>query len=133
MKMRKFLQHKLSRDNIPALMEAQGSIIHWHYLNDKEYDEALRQKLVEESEEVVAAPSKEETINELADILEAIDALCALHKISKEEIIAVQTKKREEKGGYFTKKFMDIAEHPEGSQQVEYCLSQPHKYPEIKD
>lgn len=133
MKMRKFLQNKLVRDNIPTIMEEKGSILHWHYLNDKDYDEALRQKLIEESEEVEQAPDREETIEEIADILEAIDALCALHTISKEELIEIQTKKREEKGGYFTRKFLDIAEHPENSPQVEYCLAQPHKYPEIKD
>lgn len=131
--MRKFLQNKLVRDKIPEIMEAQGSVLDWRYLNDTEYDEALRQKLVEESEEIEQAPDREETIKELADLFEAIDALCDLHKISNDEIIAIQTKKREEKGGFSTRKFLDIAQHPENSAQVEYCLSQPHKYPEIKD
>ena len=131
--MRKFLQNKLVRDNIPTIMEEKGSILHWHYLNDKDYDEALRQKLIEESEEIEQAENREETIKELADVLEAIDALCALHNISKEEVVAIQTKKREAKGGFITRKFVDTAEHPEGSPQVEHCLAQPHKYPEIKD
>lgn len=133
MKMKKFLQNKLVRDNIPAILENSGSVLHWRYLQDTDYDEALRQKLIEESEEAQEAENRGDLIKELASVLEAIDALCALHKISKEELIEIQTKKREEKGGYYTKKFLDTAEYPENSPQAKYCLAHPNKYPEIKD
>ena len=133
MKTNKFLLNKLVRDNVPAELEAQGSILHWRYLNDTEYDEALREKLIEESEEAQQAETREDLIKELASIAEAMDALCALHTISKEELLEIQTQKRETKGGYSTRKFVAIAEFAHGSPEAEYYLSQPLKYPEIKD
>ena len=133
MKLKKFLLNKLVRDNVPAQLESEGSILYWRYLNDTEYDEALREKLVEESEEAQQAENHDDVIKELASILEAIDSLCALYNISKEDLLKVQTKKREEKGGYSTRKFVAIAEFAENSPEAKYYLSQSLKYPEIKD
>lgn len=132
MKMRKFLQNKLWRDKAPHMMEARGSIIHIKKLNHVEFDHELRAKLLEEATEVQTAQSKEELIGELADVYEVIDTLCALHAISKEEIQTIQTKKHAERGGFIERQYITIAEHPEGSDGVEYCLAQPEKYPEIK-
>ena len=52
-------------------------------------------------------------------------------QIKKEEIIAAQTKKRQDRGGFSGRKFVDIAEHPVGSFGETYCLNDPEKYPEI--
>ncbi len=131
MKMRKFLQNKLWRDKAPQMMEARGSIMHIKKLTDAEFDQELRAKLLEEAAEVQAAHSKEELIGELADVHEVIDTLCAFHGISTEEIQTIQTKKRDDRGGFIERKYVTIAEHPEGSSGVEYCLAQPDKYPEI--
>lgn len=130
--MRKFLQNKLWRDKMPQKSETTGSIIHIKKLNDTEFDQELRIKLLEEAAEVQAAQSKEDLIGELADVYEVIDTICSLHAISKEEIQAVQTQKRTERGGFMERKYVTIAEHPESSYGVEYCLAQPEKYPEIK-
>lgn len=133
MKLKKFLLNKLVRDNVPAQLESEGSILHWHYLNDTQYDVALREKLVEESEEALQAENREDLIKELASILEAMDALCALHNISKDELLDIQAQKREAKGGYFTRKFVAIAEFAENSPEAKYYLAQDLKYPEIKE
>ena len=130
---RTFSYNKLVRDGIPASMEIKGSIVHSHILNDTDFNKALREKLLEEADEVQQAPNRDETIKELADVLEVIDVLCSLHAISKEELIAMQAKKRADKGGFSTKTFLESAEHPQGSSQVEYCLAQADKYPEIKN
>ncbi len=131
-KMRKFLQNKLWRDKMPQKLEATGSIIHIKKLTDAEFNKELRIKLLEEADEVQAAQSKEELIGELADIYEVIDTICALHGINKEAIQTIQTQKRNERGGFIERKYVTIAEHPEGSYGVEYCLAQAEKYPEIK-
>ncbi|MGC2310022.1 MAG: hypothetical protein WA432_00170 [Candidatus Babeliaceae bacterium] len=70
-------------------------------------------------------------IREFADIFEAIDALSALHNVSRDEIIAAQIKKHVDRGGFSGRKFVEKAEHPEGSFGTEYCLADPEKYPEI--
>ncbi len=129
--MRLFQQNKLWRDKAVALMEQHGSIMHWYRLSDIEFNEQLRLKLIEETEEVVHAQTAETLKAELADVLEVIDALCALHNIEKSEVIALQEKKRASRGGFTERKFITIAEHPEGTFGEQYCLADPTKYPEI--
>ena len=129
--MHKFLQNKLWRDKAPELMRKRGSIIHDKTLNDVECDQQLRIKLTEETTEVVAAQSSQELIEELADVLEVIDALCALHTISLEDIRAMQMQKQTERGGFYERAFVTIAEHPVGSYGEQYCRAQPNKYPEV--
>lgn len=75
--------------------------------------------------------SKDELIAELADVFEVIDSLCKLNKISKEEIVAIQKAKSEKRGGFEGRKYVTVAEHPEGSFGEKYCLAAPLKYPEI--
>jgi Uncharacterized conserved protein len=132
-KMRKFAQNKLWRDKAPDLMEQMGSVIHIKSLSDLEYDQELRIKLMEEAQEVVTAKSKKELIEEIADVLEVVDAFCALHGFSKEEIEVIQKKKRDSRGGFYERKFVTIAEHTAGGFGEQYCLAAPEKYPEILD
>lgn len=130
-KMRVFKQEKLWRDKAPELMHKHGSIIHIKELNDNEFDHELRVKLLEEAEEVKAAQTTDTLVQELADLYEVIDTLAQLHGITKETIVAAQEKKRNDRGGFIGRTYVTVAEHPEGSFGVEYCLADPEKYPEI--
>jgi predicted house-cleaning noncanonical NTP pyrophosphatase (MazG superfamily) len=130
--MHKFQQNKLWRDNLPARMEAMGSIIHTKHLSDAEYDAELRSKLLEEVEEVRASHSAEALLQELADLCEVVDAFCVLHGITKEQLIAAQIKKREDRGGFYGRTYVTLAEHPAGSFGEQYCRAQPEKYPEVE-
>lgn len=130
-KMRTFKQEKLWRDKMPALLQKHGSHIHIKPLNDSEFNHELRIKLLEEAEEVKAARTRENLVEELADLYEVIDTLADLHEITKAEIIAAQEKKRNEKGGFAGRTFVTIAEHPADSLGEKYCLADPEKYPEI--
>jgi len=131
-KMRKFLQNKLWRDKANVMMEQNhGSIIHWRRLDDSEFNEQLRLKLLEEADEVRLAKSKEDLIGELADVFEVLDSLCKLNQISKNDVIAAQAAKVEKRGGFDERKYVTIAEHPENSFGEKYCLADPIKYPEI--
>jgi predicted house-cleaning noncanonical NTP pyrophosphatase (MazG superfamily) len=89
-KMRRFKQNKLWRDNAPAMMEKHGSVIYLQQLSDQEFDHELRLKLLEEADEVKAAQSSKMLIEELADLYEVIDSLIALHKVDKEQVLRVQ-------------------------------------------
>ena len=133
MKRRAFLQNKLWRDKAVDLMKELKSIIHWQRLTDAEYDYQLRQKLLEESREVYAATSKQELIQELADVLEIIEAISNANEVSLEEVRAIQLEKKAERGGFEGRKFVTIAEHLEGSFGEKYCLADPVKYPEITE
>jgi len=113
-------------------LEAHGSRIHWRYLDDRAFIDALRSKIVEEAEEVANAQDRQELINELADLVEVIDALKDMHKIAHTDIMAAKDAKFKERGGFSGRKFVDFAEHPEGSYGEQYCLLDPQKYSEIK-
>lgn len=132
-KMRKFLQNKLWRDKANEMMEQNhGSIIHWRRLDDSEFNEQLRLKLLEEADEVRLAKSKEDLIGELADVFEVLDNLCKLNNISKDEVVAAQAIKIAQRGGFGERKYVTIAEHPENSFGEKYCLADPNKYPEVE-
>lgn len=131
MKLRTFRKNKLGRDKIIECMEAIGAKVHWRYLNDQEYVDALGNKLLEEAQEVKVAKSHAELIEELADMYEVIEALKRHHTITQEEILAAQTKKYDERGGFFDRKYIEATAYPEGSYWEQYCLAHPEKYPEI--
>lgn len=131
--MRKFKQNKLWRDKAVDMMEQNhGSKIDWRHLDDAEFDEQIRIKLLEEAHEAATAKDRKELVGELADLYEVIDTIAQLHNITKEEIITMQTKKREERGGFTGRRFVDVAHHPEGGFGEKYCLADPKKYPEIQ-
>lgn len=130
--MRAFSQNKLWRDKAVDLMKEMKSIIHWHRLEDAEYDEQLRLKLLEEAEEVARASSKQELMEELADVFEIIDSICEVNGVDPEEIRGIQCKKRLERGGFKERKFVTVAEHLKGSFGEKYCLADLDKYPEIR-
>lgn len=131
MKRRVFIQNKLWRDNMIAISEVRGSVIHWRRLNDTEYAQELRTKLLEEAHEVFEAKSHTELVEELADLYEILDILCATSGCTEEEILAAREKKCAERGSFTQQIFVEKAEHLPGSPMEQYCLANPKKYPEI--
>ena len=131
--MRTFKQNKLLRDKIPDLLQPQGSKLYFVILSDEEFQKQLKNKLLEEALEVQHATTHHEMLEELADVLEVVEAMAKSLGFSEKELQNCKQKKREEKGGYDEKKFITIAEHPTGSPQEKYCLAHPDKYPEIKN
>ena len=130
--MRIFLQKKLWRDNAIAMMEEKhGSKINWRRLDEQEFNQQIRIKLLEEAEEVVATQSRTELISELADLYEVIDSLITVNAIRIEEIITEQVRKRSERGSFSGRKVVETAQHPIGSFGEQYCLANQKKYPEI--
>jgi len=92
--------NKLIRDNIPAIITATGKPFETDAYDESGYQQALRQKLVEEAEEVRASRSETETIKEIADLYEVVDALLAASGISRETVLAKQQQRRDERGGF---------------------------------
>ncbi len=95
------IYNKLIRDNIPLILQQKNIIAKTHIADEKEYAQKLLEKLDEEVKEY----TKDQTINEMADIFEVISAILEQQKWTIEQVIDVQQKKREEKGA-FTKKII---------------------------
>ena len=91
--------HKLIRDKIPDIIQQSGLKCETLTLSESEYRQSLRQKVVEEAQEI-AAVDDENLITELADIYEVIDAIMEAYGINRELIIAEQMRRRNERGGF---------------------------------
>lgn len=90
------IHDKLVRDKIPELIESCGDVAITYEADPLEYKQRLRAKLVEEVLEYLESGETEE----LADILEVIHSLTALQGTHREQLQLIQTKKRDERGGF---------------------------------
>lgn len=93
--------HKLVRDKIIEIIKAKGEDAVFHVADDSEYHEKLREKLREEVEEFL----NDESIGEIADILEVIEAIAEYKNFSQNEIARTKEEKAE-KRGKFTKRII---------------------------
>ena len=91
---------KLVRDRIPEILAAKGLMAQTRVLNDNEYLKYLLKKMVEESTELVHSLEKGNMEEELADVLELIDAILKFKGWQMEDIIAIQKEKRQQNGGF---------------------------------
>lgn len=92
--------NKLVRDRIPQVIQSSGKECRTTILNDKEYGKELVIKLTEEVEEYFSAQDSEESLEELADMLEVIRALAVVHGSSWEQLEVLRAKKVEVRGGF---------------------------------
>ena len=94
--------NKLVRDGIPEIIAAQGEKPIIRVMDDKEYIISLEKKLDEE----VAEYHESKEIEELADVLEVLYALCEAKGHSVDELIKVYEKKHIERGGFSKRIFL---------------------------
>ncbi|QTM99051.1 phosphoribosyl-ATP pyrophosphohydrolase [Sediminibacillus dalangtanensis] len=98
--------HKLVRDYIPQIIEQNGKNSLTSILSDQEYIAALKQKVNEEAEELVTAETKQDIIEEAADMLELLHAIAEVNGTSIEEIEKERKKKKAERGGFRERVFL---------------------------
>lgn len=100
------VHNKLVRDKIPEIIEASGKSCVMHILSDEEYIEALETKLNEEVEEYLV----DKNLEEMADVLEVLQAICVARGYTLEELEAMRAKKADERGGFSEKIFLEYVE-----------------------
>lgn len=81
---------KLVRDKVPDLIRASGRTPHVRTLGRGEYRSALRDKLSEEVDELIAAQSTDAIIEEAADVLEVLTAIAGAQGRSLDSIVVSQ-------------------------------------------
>ena len=91
--------NKLVRDLIPEIIQQGGRQCGTRVMSDKEYIQALKDKLVEEAREATTA-EPEELVKELADLHEVIDSLIVVCGIDRETILAKQKERRLSRGSF---------------------------------
>jgi predicted house-cleaning noncanonical NTP pyrophosphatase (MazG superfamily) len=95
--------NKLVRDRIPEIIEATGKAFTTRVLSEEEYLIQLKKKSFEELEEYHDAETREEAIEELADLMEIVHAFAKSHDTSLEEIEDIRLKKGMKKGSFIKK------------------------------
>jgi len=97
--------NKLVRDKIPEIIRSKGQTPLTHIADAAEYWQKLKGKLQEKIDEF----KKDENIEELADILEVLDAIIDYKKFDKNEVLNVKEKKALERGAFKDKIILDEA------------------------
>jgi len=88
--------NKLVRDNIPLICKNNGQTPETKILDGENYTSALKTKLYEEVEEYLSDCN----IEELADIIEVIEALAENQGSSLDEIMEIKQHKQKENGAF---------------------------------
>lgn len=98
--------NKLVRNNIPQIVEAAGKVAQIHTATEEEYNNALRAKLLEETNEFIGSGSSEE----LADILEVLYALAEQNGISPTQLEQVREEKEQKRGNFSKRIILETVE-----------------------
>ena len=94
---------KLVRDKIPEIIEKSGMKPIWRECYEEEFYDFLLKKLQEEVDELKAAKTHKDQLEEAADVYEVLFAIISYLDLSGkswEEWMAVMLKKREERGQF---------------------------------
>ncbi|MBC6972780.1 nucleoside triphosphate pyrophosphohydrolase [Bacillus sp. Xin] len=98
--------NKLVRDRIPEIIKHNGKAPTTRILNEKEYIEEIGKKIGEELTEYLEAETQEHKIEELADLLELINALAQHEGVTLEDVEKVRKQKAEQRGGFQERIFL---------------------------
>lgn len=122
--MRKVI-NKLVRDKIETLLKQSAEDANTHvtgyavrHLSHEEIIEELKMKLTEEVNELLTVYDKDPVClkEEIADVMEVIDAILYHKNIRLEEVLEIRDVKKEERGGFETGLFLEskdyLDEHP---------------------
>lgn len=88
--------YKLVRDRIPEIIEADGKTCIWKTLSQEDYIRLLDEKLNEELSEY----QESKALEELADLLEVMQAVVRARGWTLEELEQVRSDKSAKRGGF---------------------------------
>lgn len=88
--------HKLVRDRIPQIIRAGGGSCKTRTLEPGEYMALLEEKLSEE----LAEYQESKSLEELADLLEVMEAVVCARGSTWQELIAIKEAKKARRGGF---------------------------------
>jgi predicted house-cleaning noncanonical NTP pyrophosphatase (MazG superfamily) len=130
--MRTFKFNKLVRDNDCDRMKDLGFTVNIKKLSKNEsIIEYYKEKLIEESKEVLTAKTHDEFVEEVADLVEVIHGLLKQADIDFSEIESARLAKKQARGGFDTASIVDNVDLEDNNKWVKHYLGLPDKYPEV--
>lgn len=128
---RKFKANKMIRDNLPEILANEDIKMSTHTMSSDEYLAMIKEKIMEEAYEATDENTEEKIKGEIADTIEALYALCAVHGFLLEDIEKIRLEKAATKGTFKKKIFCETIEMDENNLAISYYLKNSKKYPEI--
>lgn len=126
-----FIYNKLIRD-LTYDKIIQEAIDHKRIpCNKNQFLQRLKNKLEEETTEVVEAYNKKDLKEELADVLEVVHGFAHAMGLSFEDIEKERLKKLDARGGFKKGIVIHSVTFDENHPTTHYCLERPQKYPEV--
>ncbi len=112
--------NKLVRDKIPEDIDRElGRKCKYRILNDTEYLKELNRKVIEEANEFI----EENSIEELGDLMEVIKAIMKLKGYNMEEVEKAMETKKEKKGAFNNKIFLEYIDEEKRNLEEEKELN----------
>lgn len=103
----RYTYNKLVRDKIPENIDSEpGKKCKYRILDDTEYLTELNKKVLEEANEFIA----ENSIEELGDLMEVINAIMKIKGYKMEEVYKVMKAKEEKKGAFNDKIYLEYVD-----------------------
>ena len=116
----RYSYNKLVRDKIPEDIDSeQGRKCKYRILDDKEYLKELNRKVLEEANEFI----EENSIEELGDLMEVINAIMKLKGYNMGEVEKVMKAKEEKKGAFNNKIFLEYVDEEKRNLEEEKELN----------
>ena len=116
----RYKYNKLVRDKIPEEINSEpGRKCKYRILNDTEYLKELNKKVLEEANEFI----EENSIEELGDLMEVINAIMKLKGYNMEDIERVMKAKEEKKGAFNKKIFLEYVDEEKRNLEEEKELN----------
>lgn len=103
----RYTYNKLVRDKIPKNIDSNpGEKCKYRILDDTEYLTELNKKVLEEANEFI----EENSIEELGDLIEVINAIMKLKGYKMEEVYKVMKAKEEKKGAFNDRIYLEYVD-----------------------
>ena len=116
----RYTYNKLVRDKIPEEIDSElGRKCKYRILNDGEYLKELNRKVLEEANEFI----EENSIEELGDLMEVINAIMKLRGYNMKEVNKVMKAKEEKKGAFNNKIFLEYVDEEKRNLEEEKELN----------
>ena len=116
----RYTYNKLVRDKIPENIDSElGRKSEYRILDDKEYLSELNKKVLEEANEFI----EENSIEELGDLMEVINAIMKLKGYKMEEVHKVMKAKADKKGAFNDKIYLEYVDEQKRNVEEEKELN----------
>lgn len=116
----RYTYNKLVRDKIPQNINSElGRKCKYKTLSDEEYLKELNKKVIEEANEFI----EENSIEELGDLMEVLNAIMQLKGYSLEEVKSIMKSKEQNNGAFKDRIFLEYVDEEKRNLQEEKELN----------